>query len=91
MERNIQSNARKSVWESGRQSPAQEVKEIKENRQWVREKERNRRTERERQKQADREIHDLSLSLTMALHVVPSLAGELLESGMWNVGFQAWK
>lgn len=63
MERNIQSNARKSVWESGRQSPAQEVKEIKENRQWVREKERNRRTERERQKQADREIHDPSLSL----------------------------
>lgn len=62
MERNIQSNTRKSVWESGRQSPAQEVKEIKENRQWVREKERNRRTERERQKQADREIHDLSLS-----------------------------
>lgn len=91
MERNIQSNAIKSVWESGRQSPAQEVKEIKENRQWVREKERKRRTERERQKQADREIHDLSLSLTMALHVVPSLAGELLESGMWNVGFQAWK
>lgn len=49
-----------------------------------------------RERQTDRQTEKRGrymtpLSLTMALHVVPSLAGEPLESGMWNVGFQAWK
>lgn len=46
---------------------------------------------RDRQTDRERERYMTPLALTMALHVVPSLAGEPLESGMWNVGFQAWK
>lgn len=72
-----------------------EVKEIKINRQRVGEKERRPETEglmkRETDRQTEGYMTSLSLSLTMAPHVVPSLAGELLESGMWNVGFQACK
>lgn len=81
------------MWESGRQSPAQgRGSKRDKGKQAAGERERRLETggltERKRERETGRrERYMTSLSLTMALHVVPSLAGELLESGMWNVGF----
>lgn len=82
------------MWESGRQSPTQgRASKRDKGKQAAGERERRLETggltDRDRNRQTERYM--TSLSLTMALHVVPSLAGELQESGMWNVGFQAWK
>lgn len=68
------------------------MRDIWAERQSEQEKEgRERKLETDRQTDRERERYMTPLALTMALHVVPSLAGEPLESGMWNVGFQAWK